>query len=547
MSELKRTVRSIVRRWSYGCVAAIALAVAVSCNPAATPTPTVTPTPTLEPATTPVSPPGEGLLKVAAVGAAFHRDLHQVVSEWATLFGPGLAYSRLLRFQSGPDLQLPSMAVECDLCESWRAVDPLTYEFRLHPNARWQSGEAFAGRPVTARDVVFSLERLRTGGWPHAGLLASVETITAQDERTVLLRLRYPDPDLPQKLANPHAVIVAPEIAQAGDLGQGPVVGSGPWLWEQAISGQTDLAAYAGYHRPGFPLVRYLSFIPSANLVDSSLALGLGRVDVAQVAEEIWPELEARGFESRLVTRQGIGLVLMVNAGTPPMDRLEVRQALFFALDPSAALEAWDGLGYVGVGVPVVEPGWLLSEDQVQGHFAQPEQAVAMLRAQGVPVAIRLTIANYGPSYVKHGRVIAEQLTAAGFQVTEEIITRSQYLDAVWQKRDFQVSLGPLPPAATTNAFLLPLLHSRGQWHITGHQDQELDRLIELQSAEMDPVRRGELVRQIQERVLDQALLFMPLITVERWGFSPRVVGFYPNMEAGDGSFWQAVGLAPSQ
>ena len=521
---------------------------AVSCR-APAPTPTPTPIPTI--ATTPeptatVPAPSGGLLRVAAVSAAFQRDLHQVVSEWGTLFGPGPAYSRLLRFKSGPEVQLPSMAVECDLCESWRVLDPLTYEFRLHPDARWQNVDPFPGRPVTAQDVVFSLERLRTVGWPHASLLAAVKEVTALDDRTIIIQLRYPDPDLPQNLANPHAVIVAPEVVQEGDFRQGPVVGSGPWLWQQGYGGQTDLTAFTEYHRPGFPRAGSVRFIPAADLVASSLVLGLNKVDVAQVSEEEWPRLAAKGFQSRLVPRQGNGLVLVVNAGSPPMDSLEVRRALFMALDPQAAVDqAWLGLGNVGVGVPVVEPDWLLSDEQVKGYFAQPAEAAGLLG--GAPIAIRLTVANFGPRYVEHGQLIAEQLREAGFQVTVETLSRTQYLNVVWQQKEFQVSLGPLPPAATTNAFLLPLLHSRGQWHITNHQDPALDRLIEQQSSEMDAVRRGELVRQIQARVLDQALLFMPLITVERWGYSPRVVDFYPNMEGGDGSFWQAVGLAPAE
>ena len=481
---------------------------------------------------------------MAVVGAAFHRDLHQVVSEWATLFGPGLAYGRLLRFEHGPHVPLPSMRVECDLCESWRAVDPLTYEFRLHPDARWQGGEGFSSRPVTAGDVVFSLERLRTPGWPHASLLAAVETITAQDERTVALRLRYPDPDLPQKLANPHAVVLAPETAGAPDSHDGPVIGSGPWVWQQDLSGQTELTAFPDYHRPADSRVGQIRFVPFHDLDSASLAIGLDRVDVAPVAEELWPEIEARGIQSRLVPRQGAGLVLAVNAGAPPMEELEVRRALFFALDPFLTVDSvWDGLGSVGVGVPAVEPGWLLGEDQVRSYFAQPEKAAGLLNARRAPVAVKLTIANYGPQHTEHGRLMAEQLRAAGFRVSVETLTRSQYLSRVWQDGDFQVSLGPLPPVATTNSFLLPLLHSDGQRHITGHQDEELDRLISLQSAEMDPARRGELVQLIQSRVLDQALLFMPLITVERWGFNPRVLDFHPNMAAGDGSFWQAVGL----
>ena len=540
MSALKQPASPAGRRWGYLLVA-MALMIAVSCSrpPAPTPGSTIRPEPTAA-----VTPPGSGgLLRVAAVGATFHRDLHQVVSEWATLFGPGLAYSRLLRFQYGPQVQLPSMAVECGLCESWRVGDPLTYKFRLHPDARWQGGEAFSSRPVTARDVVFSLERLRTPGWPHASLLAAVETITAQDERTVVLRLRYPDPDLPQKLASPYAVIVAPEAVGPHD---GPVLGSGPWRWQQDFSGQTELTAFTDYHRPVDFHASQIRFVPTPDMEAASLALGLGRVDVAQVAEELWPELVSRGIQSRLVPRQGTGLVLAVNASTPPMDRLEVRRALFLAFDPFSTLDdVWGGLGNIGVGVPVVEPGWLLGEAQVRSYFAQPEEAAGLLDAQGAPVAVKLTIANYGPRYVEHGRLIAEQLEAAGFQVAVETLTRSQYVSSVWQDGDFQVSLGPLPPVATTNSFLLPLLHSSGQWHITGHRDEELDRLVTLQSAEMDLARRGELVRLIQARVLDQALLFMPLITVERWGFNPRVVDFYPNMAAGDGSFWQSVGLAP--
>ena len=125
-------------------------------------------------------------------------------------------------------------------------------------------------------------------------------------------------------------------------------------------------------------------------------------------------------------------------------------------------------------------------------------------------------------------------------------MSRSEYLAKVWQQKEFDVSLGPLPPVNTTNDFLVPLLHSKGQWHITGHTDEELDRLIELQSTEMDIAKRGELVKEIQLRVLDQALLFMPVITIERWAFNDRVNDWHPNMQSGDGGFWQSVSLAPS-
>ena len=106
----------------------LVLLVGCSGTPDATPTPliapaTSTPTPTVEP--TPAPPP-EGTLRVAVIGAAPHQDLHRVVSEWATLFGSGLGYDRLLRFEAGPGVELPGLGVECDLCVGWRWVDETT-------------------------------------------------------------------------------------------------------------------------------------------------------------------------------------------------------------------------------------------------------------------------------------------------------------------------------------------------------------------------------------------------------------------------------------
>ncbi|MEE8519659.1 MAG: hypothetical protein V3S98_11090, partial [Dehalococcoidia bacterium] len=117
-----------------------ALAVGLLAAACSGPVPTPTPTAAVPPID--VSPE-EGTLRVAVTGAAPHRDLHTVVSEWATLFGSSLGYSRLMRFVTGPGQPLPSLTVECDLCESWRQVDPLTYEFDIHPQAVWQDAEDF--------------------------------------------------------------------------------------------------------------------------------------------------------------------------------------------------------------------------------------------------------------------------------------------------------------------------------------------------------------------------------------------------------------------
>ena len=504
-----------------------------------TPSPTPAPLPTAD-------PPPPGTLRVGVVGAAPHLDLHRLVSEWATLFGPSLAYSRLLRFETGPGVVLPSMSVECDLCDEWRVVDPLTYEFDIHPGARWQDATDFVSQPATPQDVVFSLERLRTEGYPHVSLLDAVREIEPVGTRTVRLRLRYPDPGLPQKLASPNAVIISPGALSGHNLHTDRVVGSGPWRFTQGASGQVNLVPWEGYFRPGLPASEGITFLPVRDLETGVALLRRGTVDMAQVTEAQWDVLGRQGFRSMEVRRQGSGLVFIVNARRPPLDDAGVRRAVFLGLDPHAALdEAFDDAGWVGVGVPVVEPSWLLDDDTLRAAFGDPAGAARLLTGAGLASPeVTLTVANFGEAYVAHGELLARQLRIAGFDVTVEIVSRSSYLTKVWEERDFDLAVGPLPPVSTTNSFLLSIVHSEGQRSVTGHANGELDALIEAQSAEADPTRRGELVQEAQAMLLTEALLFMPRIATERWAYNDRVEGFFPNMAAGSGDFWARVRVA---
>ena len=42
--------------------------------------------------------PASGVLRVGVAGSFPYNDLHGIISEWATLFGPGPSYSRLMKF-----------------------------------------------------------------------------------------------------------------------------------------------------------------------------------------------------------------------------------------------------------------------------------------------------------------------------------------------------------------------------------------------------------------------------------------------------------------
>ncbi|TAN03235.1 MAG: ABC transporter substrate-binding protein, partial [Rhizobiaceae bacterium] len=94
----------------------------------------------------------------------------------------GLLYGHLLL--SDPQSGTP----EPGLAKSWDiSADGLTYTFHL------RDAEFSDGSPITAADVVFSLQRIHSdkkSAYPAP--LSAVDTITASDDKTVVIKLKTP-------------------------------------------------------------------------------------------------------------------------------------------------------------------------------------------------------------------------------------------------------------------------------------------------------------------------------------------------------------------
>jgi ABC-type transport system substrate-binding protein len=516
-------------------LAIIALVLLSACSAEPTPTPVpATPTPTVIP--TP-GPPPAGTLRVAVIGAAPHQDLHRLVSEWATLFGSANGYSRLFRFVAGPSVETPSLRVECDLCRSWRFVDATTLEVELHPDAWWQDAEDFASRPVAALDVLWSLERLRELGSPHERLLDSVDVIEVIGETGVRFKLHHPDADFLLKLASPYAAIMTPASLDGVNLRTGRVLGAGPWRYVRGGTGQVTLTAWEDYFRDGEPAAESVVFLPVADLGTGALLMDLDRVDMAQVTEEQWAAMDQGRFDSVVIDRQGRGVLFGLNSSREPLDDLAYRRALFGALDPQAAIAGSFGIGWAGLGMPLVEPTWALPGEPLATHADAPPVIV------DEPRTLKLTIGNFGEAYVAHGEALAAQLRTAGFEIVSEVLSRGAYLDAVWQRQDYDLFVGPMPPTDTPSAYMLAMLHSRGASNITGAGSDELDALIEAFSITLNPAERGDIAQRMQALALDGAWQFMAAGLSERWAFNDRVLDPPRAFPQGSGDWWKHIGV----
>ena len=129
--------------------------------------------------------------------------------------------------------------LEPALAASWRAIDERTWEFKLRNDIKWQDGT-----PFTADDIVFSFQRARSVPGTvasYAGALRTVESTTAKDAHTVIVKTNTPNPMLPLDIASVYIVSKhVGEKSRTEDYNAGrAVVGTGPYKLENWAKGSS--------------------------------------------------------------------------------------------------------------------------------------------------------------------------------------------------------------------------------------------------------------------------------------------------------------------
>ena len=161
------------------------------------------------------------------------------------------------------------------LAERWEQPNPITFVFHLRGGVRFHDG-----RLLTARDVAWTIDSMRTGAVisPRAAAYASVDTIEARDDRTVVFRLKRPDNFLLTNLSTGAMGIVP--AASGRDFWQHPI-GTGPFRF---VSQQIDQDVTVERNPLSWSVVPRLDRVRFAVVPDAiteSLELEKGSGDVA--------------------------------------------------------------------------------------------------------------------------------------------------------------------------------------------------------------------------------------------------------------------------
>ena len=253
-------------------------------------------------------------------------------------------------------------------------------------------------------------------------------------------------------------------------------------------------------------------------------------------------------FNSYQSNSNNPNILLWFNTRTNPGSNRNIRQAIFYSLDPWESLHSiWKDLGSVNVGIPVTSPDWLLPKNSMrQQYFANPSEARLQLESHNDDHSLNIAIADSSKEMLKYAEEINEALTTSGFNPTIRLIHPSHNIQLLTKKdKEFDLIIGQIPNIPSTNGFLLAYIHSDGPVNLLRHRDKNLDQMIEDQIAEGNLAMRKVKLLELQKYLLEEAYLYSPLSETTGWAFSWKLQDFHPNTALSESIFWSKVWLKP--
>lgn len=437
---------------------------------------------------------------------------------------------RLLELIYEPLVNLDAdLNVVPSLAESWDfAGDGMTLTLNLRKGVKFHNGADF-----TAEDVVATFNRIldeATGAAARANYL-NIASIDTPDDYTVVFNLSQPDVPLLAALATTNAAIADSADIESGDIAT-VANGTGPFKLENWTPEETTtLSANADWWGDG-PNVDGIEIRIIPDETSILAALRAGTIDFALLNDPLVATLLKDDPNIVLNRVPAIAYhVLQLRAAVPPLDKLEVRQAISCAIDRQEVLDT-ASLGEGKVTGPLTMAAFALPTDELFCYHKDLDKAKELMAAAGMSDGFTLKViaANAEPpTALSEAQNIQAQLAEIGITVEIESMELSVYVDR-WLKGDFEAAValnGGRPDPYTMYARYWQTTGNLN--NVAGYIDSTLDDLMARGRAETDPAARYEIFAEFQRHLAEVAPWVWLYVGYEYTAQQPYVSGFIPS------------------
>jgi peptide/nickel transport system substrate-binding protein len=427
-------------------------------------------------------------------------------------------YSNLVIFDPLKPLDSAETVIP-ELAEKWSWQDNYrNLVFFLRKNVTWHDG-----RPFTARDVKHTFDmvreapdaavKMRTS--PRKDWYANVEAIETPEPHTVVFRLKRPQPSLLLMFASGYSPVFPAHVPIA-ELRQ-RCVGTGPFRQKEYLRGQLiELERNPSYFVPDRPYLDGIRYTIIRERGTRLAALQAGRIDAFMPLEMTKAMADAARAQAPSLVITEVGQNgsdnVILNHKRAPFDNPAVRRAVNLALDRNAYVRGVRQNGAVTGAALMPKPlgFWGLPEPELRAlaGYRDPAQdkaeAKRLLAGAGhgpdKPLRVDLVTRTL-PIYLDLASFVVDQLRLIGMEATIKQLDTAAWFPAL-SRRDFQIGANLTAGGFDDpDAYLFENYKCGSPRNYTDYCSEQMDRLIDQQSQELDRAKRLKLVADIQRKL----------------------------------------------
>ena len=484
-----------------------------------------------------------GILKVYFFDSPASMSIHEEATIAAE--GPMMGvFNNLVMYkqdipQSGFQSIVPDLATDW----SWDE-DKTQLTFRLREGVKWHDG-----KPFTSKDVVCtwdlltgrSSEKLRIN--PRKAWYRNLEEVVPNGDNEVTFRLKRPQPSFIALLASGFTPVYPCHVSPR-DMRSHPV-GTGPFKFVEFKPNEIiRVARNPDYWKKGRPYLDGIEYTIIRNPSTGILAFVAGKVDMTSPFFLQVPLLKDAKRQDPQATcalvPSNVNRNVMMNREAAPFDKPEMRRAVALTLDRKAFVDTLtEGKGdFGGAMLPPPEGVWGMPADMLKtlpGYNPDVPKNRSEARSimeklgYGPDKRLKLTVSTRNiPPYRDPAVILIDQLKEIYIDGELDPIDTAQWLPRV-MRGDYTIALN-----LTGNGLDDPdqTLYENFTCGAEGNYDRycssELDKMVDRQSMEFDPVKRKELVWGIERKLAEEAA--RPILWHNRSGtcWHPDVRGYTP-------------------
>lgn len=433
----------------------------------------------------------------------------------------------------------PDGKVVPEIAESWKAISPTVYEFKIRKGVTFQDGS-----PLTVDDVKFTFDRLINEGAmdgktsPRKSLLGPLKKIDIVDDSTV--RFEFSSPWSIFMTMLPHQQIVPKaylEKVGGAEFAKKPI-GAGPFKFvEGKLDDKITLERYEGYYGgspdvpPAAPAqVKTLIFRVIAENSTRMASLMSGDIQIAQeIPTDMVPQLQANNNTDVKMTESTRMHMFEMNVKKAPFDKVEVRQAMNYAINMQQIVDkVLNGYAVRPAG-PVLTTSPALNKD-LKPYPYDPEKAKQLLAAAGYANGFPLVIDTEAVSK-SIAEAAAADLRKIGIDASVRVWDWG-VLSPLLKKGEREMVLTDWGNSTQDPSDLLgPTLRGGDRGNYSFYDNKEVNDLLNNADTSVNDKDRYDMYKKAQQIIYEEAPWVFGYVTKNIEGTTKNVVNYEPSMD----------------